>query len=252
MLTSIERNISPSNYDDSVVGEHSTDHIPSNCWNSDCQSQPELCKRLYLVEANSGLRARIARMIFADGLHAEIFSSIGEFLEFSTMEIGVLVVNDNLDDEGGASIIERLTKARKNIPVIVYSEHATISKAIAIIRSGAENFIAINELNTKLRSAVEAISRVIEIRHTRQSKINEFDNRIRSLSRRENQVLEFLVSGLSNKEIAKELEISPRTVEIHRMKMLSKLAARTSVDAVRIWCSVSSGVYIRPIAQIRQ
>lgn len=249
MQVSIARNPSPTGHSDDTVVENSIHHLESAFVDAGISSSRDIRKRIYLIEANSGLRARIAQMIFADGLHAEIFSSIGEFLQFGATEVGVIVVNDNLDGEGGGSIVERLNRARVRMPVIVYSKHATITRAISVIRSGAVNFISLNNIATKLRGAVGSISTAVENQYNRQSQVDELAERIRSLSNRESQVLDLLASGLSNKEIAQELEISPRTVEIHRMKMLSKLAARTSVDAVRIWCSVASGVYIWPIKE---
>jgi len=209
-----------------------------------------IAKRIYLIEMHSGLRARIARTIFANGFHAEIFGSIGEFLNFNGREAGVLVVNQNLDEADGVSTIARLSEAQIGLPIIIYAEHPTIEQAIAVIRAGANNYLSLARLATELRGAIEAASPSLIATHNQQNRVNELKRRMQGLSRRESQVLGYLASGYANKEIAKFLNISPRTVEIHRMKMMSKISARTSADAVRIWCSCVTGMDIRPIEAV--
>lgn len=209
-----------------------------------------IAKRIYLIEMHSGLRARIARTIFANGFHAEIFGSIGEFLSFNGTEAGVVVVNQNLGDAHGVSTIERLSEAHIGLPIIIYAEHATIEQAIAVIRAGANNYLSLDRLDSELRGAIETASPSLIATHNQQSRVNELKRRMQGLSRRESQVLGYLASGFANKEIAKFLNISPRTVEIHRMKMMSKISARTSADAVRIWCSCVTGMDIRPIEAV--
>lgn len=207
----------------------------------------EIAKRVYLIETHSGLRARIARAIFAHGFHTEIFSSIAEFLAFNATEAGVLVVNQNLDDADGVGTVKRLSEARHGLPIIIYAENATIEQAIAVIRAGADNYLSLAQLDTQLRGAIESASPSLVATYSQQNRMNDLKRRMQGLSRRESEVLGYLASGYANKEIAKILNISPRTVEIHRMKMMNKISARTSADAVRIWCSCATGTDIRPI-----
>lgn len=202
--------------------------------------------RVYLIETHSGLRAKIARMIFAQGVHAEIFGSIGEFLLFSPSEAGVMLINEDLDDQGGVGSMKRLHDAGVSLPVIIYGAKTTIEKAISVMRAGAADYLALDKVGEKIHAVIESISSNLGAICKQQNRLADLNQRVRSLSVREGQVLEFLAGGFSNKEIAKILSISPRTVEIHRMKMMAKISAKSSADAVRIWCSVIAGLDIQP------
>lgn len=230
--------------------ESHIDVLPRHRFGNDASkgaTSSEIVKRIYLIEMHSGLRARIARTIFSNGFHAEIFSSIAEFMTFNATEAGVLVVNQNLDDADAAGTVKRLSEARYGLPIIIYAENATIEQAIAVIRAGADNYLSLAQLDTELRGAIESASPSLVATYSQQSRMNDLKRRMQGLSRRESEVLGYLASGYANKEIAKILNISPRTVEIHRMKMMNKISARTSADAVRIWCSCATGTDIRPI-----
>jgi FixJ family two-component response regulator len=192
--------------------------------------------RVYLIEPDSGLRAKLARLVLASGFHVEIFASVAEFISYTPAE-GAIFVNDSMDVRGVAGVIEMLANAQVLMPVVAYRDQPSISDVIAAMRARAANFLPIESFETGLREVLELAAREVELSRDRRSKVDDACKRIMCLTSRERQVLEMVVDGLSNKEVARILEISPRTVEIHRMKMMAKMSARSSSEAVRIWCS---------------
>lgn len=193
---------------------------------------------VYLIEPDSALRAKLARLILANGFHVEIFANAAEFLSYAPDD-GVIFVNDSIDARGVAVVIEMLANARLVMPVIAYRDQPTIDNVIAAMRARAVDFLPIEIFETGIREVLETVAVKIKSNRDRRSKVDAAHQRVMCLTNRERQVLEMVVDGLSNKEMARTLEISPRTVEIHRMKMMAKMSARSSSEAVRIWCSAN-------------
>ena len=131
-------------------------------------------------------------------------------------------------------MLELLNEGSIELPLIVYAEHPDMSEVVEAVQSGALDFlewpIAQERLRDVLQRAEELGSRKIaQIRKRTAAR-----NRVSALSTRERDVLLALLDGGSNKTIAEQLAISPRTVEIHRGNMMRKLGAVSSGDAVRI------------------
>jgi FixJ family two-component response regulator len=192
-------------------------------------------KRIHVVENDMGARARLARMILSIGFHAEIYSSVDEFISFAPTE-GIILVNDDVSASGASQIIEQLGNGSIWLPVIVYQANPQIERVIKAIKAGAADYISFDCPQDRLIAAFKTAEAELKKRQSRRSLGGQASTRINMLSAREKQVLELLVDGASNKEIARKLEISPRTVEIHRMKMMGKINAKTAGEAVKLWC----------------
>ena len=206
---------------------------------SDQSASPSQNLRVYLIEPDIGLRAKLARLIFASGFHVEIFGNVIEFLNYAPDD-GVIFANDSMEVRGIADVIAMLTNARVLMPVVAYRDQPSIANVIAAMRARAANFLPIEFFEAGLREVLELAAIEAELNQDRRNKLNDSYKRVMRLTNREKQILEMIVDGLTNKQIARELDISPRTVEIHRMKMIAKMSARSSSDAVRIWCAANS------------
>jgi len=127
-----------------------------------------------------------------------------------------------------------MTDAGKWLPIVAYSEEPPVEKVVSALALGAMDYLvwplARDAMLTRL-AEVEKRSRNVA---RKQRDIAEARARLRSLSGREQQVLADLAHGLSNKEIAQHLGISPRTVEIHRANLIGKIGAKSSAHAIRI------------------
>jgi RNA polymerase sigma factor (sigma-70 family) len=194
--------------------------------------------KIYLIDQDSSQRARLASIIFSTGFHVEIFSSMIEFLSYSSGE-GVIFVSDAIHDNGVSSVMDLLNQADVHISVVAYRENPSIEHVISAMRARVTNFLPIEFFETGLREVLEAAEAESNLNQDRRSKLEEVRKRLSGLTKRERQVLDMISDGLSNKEIGRELGISPRTVEIHRMRMLSKMAARSSGEAIKMCCTAS-------------
>lgn len=187
---------------------------------------------IHVVSTNQLERASKARLVFALGHHAEVYEDIDEFVNESPDHGLVLVAEDG---SGTArALMEKMTVRGLWFPVVGFAASLDYEVVVEGIKGGVVNYIIGDEpaqiVIQKLRKAY------IEGQATQTARLRRAAARraITSLSRREAEVLRYVTAGLSNKETARELGISPRTVEIHRMKMMAKLGAKTSAQAIRV------------------
>jgi len=182
--------------------------------------------RLHIVAENSRLRAEVARIGFALGHHAEVYSELGELLDRAPNQGIVIVVDD---------LLTRLAERGLWLPVVMASPDPALEQVVAAIKAGALDFMRLPlEIGTFARQLAGILAEADQATERRRRLIDA-QHAIAKLSPRERQVLELLSAGSSNKEIAENLAISPRTVEIHRGNMMTKLNAGHAADAVRLW-----------------
>jgi len=182
---------------------------------------------VFVVDDNAPLRASIERQLRPLKLHTQSFASAEEFLsKYDPSQPGCLVLDERMKGMGGLELQRQLLSRGLKIPVIVFSAVAEVPKVVSAIRAGAVDFLEapIRE-EALLRAVREGLARDKERRHD--------EARLASLTMRERQVLELLVAGENYKEIASRLQVSPKTVEGHRVNLLRKLGLRSVVEAVR-------------------
>ena len=187
----------------------------------------------HIVGGDSRSRAEQARLSFSMGHHAEVYSDLDELLE-RPPRTGVIVACGDILAEGVGILLRRLGESGVWLPLIAASHEPDVDAVVQAIRAGALDYIS---LPLDKAEIVRIISHVLSDagRHAEaRRRLVEARARISSLSRREREVLDWLSEGLSNKGIARELAISPRTVEIHRANMMTKLGAGHAADAVRL------------------
>lgn len=200
---------------------------------------------MHIVGGDSRLRAEQARLAFSLGHHAEIYSDLAELIE-RPPEDGVIVACEELLDIGIDRLLDKLGAAGIWLPVIAASHAPNVDQVVHAIRSGALDYL-------RLPLDGEAFSRLVSHmmadagRHAEaRRRLVEARQRIDALSRREREVLDWLSDGCSNKAIARELDISPRTVEIHRANMMQKLGASHAAEAVRVRLEADLADPLRP------
>lgn len=189
--------------------------------------------KLHIVSGDSRLRAEQSRLAFSMGHHAEVYSDLAELLASGPQE-GVIIACESVLISGVDRLLERLSEAGIWLPVIAASHSPNVDEIVQAIRAGALDYLRLpitQEEFTRMASHVLANAG----RHTGvRRRLVEARQRIGALSKREREVLDWLSEGSSNKAIARELEISPRTVEIHRANMMDKLGASHAAEAVRL------------------
>lgn len=173
---------------------------------------------VYVVDASPQVRLGIERQLRAAHLHATTFATAEEFRShYDEERPGCLVVDDRS--------LKLLTTGIR-LPVIVISAVAEVPKVVTAIRAGAVDFL-------EKPVQEEALLRAVREGLAKDKERRADEARLASLTARERQVLELLVAGENYKEIAGRLQVSPKTVEGHRVNLLRKLGLRSVVEAVR-------------------
>ena len=187
----------------------------------------------HIIDCDANRRAILARRMLDAGWHAEIFDSANEFSSFRADDGIVFVYDEPGVDEALASM-EIWKGERGTLPVVFYSMERHIEQVIRAMLVGAADYLEwpiashkINTLETGIDERAKLRRREIEFRF-------EANELVATLSKRERETLTLLTKGASNKAIAEALQISPRTVEIHRAAAFRKINAGSTADAVRI------------------
>ncbi|UIP07887.1 LuxR C-terminal-related transcriptional regulator [Erythrobacter sp. SDW2] len=188
---------------------------------------------LHCTDHDSRTRAELSRAAFALGHHAEVYGSIEDLAEYHPRD-GIILARDNSADGGIAQFIAALADGGIWLPVVATATHPTTAQIVAAVKGGALDYLTLPVETERLAAMLERIADDVERVQAERRRMLEARGRIASLSAREREVLEWLAEGSSNKTIARELEISPRTVEIHRANMMNKLGARHAAEAVRL------------------
>lgn len=188
---------------------------------------------LHIAGGTSRTRAEQARIAFGLGHHAEVYSDLDELLDRPPRS-GVIIACENLLDGGIAELLQRLGNEGIWTPLVAASAAPSVDQVVGAIQSGALDYLSLPLTEAELMRMIRHLQ-LDGGRHAEsRRRLVEARRRIGALSKREREVLDWLSEGCSNKAIARELEISPRTVEIHRANMMDKLGASHAAEAVRL------------------
>ena len=184
---------------------------------------------VFIVDDDDAVRDSLQVLLESAGLTVEAFASPTAFLGSSAPERpGCLLVDVRMPEMDGIELQEALTAANRRLPVIVMTGHADVPLAVRAMKAGAVDFI---EKPFDDEVIIETVRRALELRPAANPEIAQ---RLALLTPREREVLEGLVAGRANKVIAFDLDISPRTVEIHRARVMEKMQARSLSQLVRM------------------
>lgn len=189
---------------------------------------------LHIVDGEMRSRAEQARTAFALGHHAEVYHDLDELFERPPAS-GVLLIRQRTLDVSLSELFDQLGEFGLWLPVIVCSADPEVEQVVAAVKQGALDYLALPLDPTPLARSLAMVARESASQAAARRRVNYARSKIGPLSKREREVLEWLADGNSNKVIARELDISPRTVEIHRANMMNKLGARHAAEAVRLW-----------------
>jgi FixJ family two-component response regulator len=189
---------------------------------------------IHIVDGEMRSRAEQARTVFALGHHAEVYDTLDELLT-RPPEGGVLMVRQGALEHDLATLFDRLGDHGLWLPVVICALEPRLYRVVRAVKQGALDYLQLPLDPTRLAESLAAVTREARAHGAARRRLNYARGRVKMLSKREREVLEWLADGSSNKVIARELEISPRTVEIHRANMMGKIGARHAAEAVRLW-----------------
>lgn len=194
---------------------------------------PPIEPALYLVDDDEAIRDSLAMRLAAEGWTAQAFASAIEFLDrLDPARLGCVIADIRMPSIDGLELMARLRGLGLDWPVIVISGHADVPLAVRAMRAGAIDLI---EKPLDDAALIAAVRRGMGRAHAMalSAEDGRMAERIGRLTPRERDVLACLLAGSVNKVIASRLGISPRTVEIHRARVMDKIGARSLSDVVR-------------------
>lgn len=190
---------------------------------------------VHIVDDDEGLRESLAFLLHSASLEVRSFESAKAFLDKLPHAMPGCVITDvRMPDMSGIELLRRLKELKIGVPVIVITGHGDIALAVEAMKMGAADFFEKPFDDALLIASVRAALLQREDQTKRGAERAEIEHRISSLSPREKDVLAGLIQGRANKQIAFDLGISPRTVEIYRANLMSKMQADSLSDLVRM------------------
>lgn len=188
---------------------------------------------IHFVDPDIKSRAEGARLALALGHHAEVYAGLDEIVRHSPRE-GMIIARDEAAPGGAVEVLTALPKLGIWLPIVIASTSSSVAAIVSAIHAGAIDFVQLPFDQAQLGATIERAKRYAPAVARARQRMIEAREKLASLSEREREVLDLLLDGASNKVIARELSISPRTVEIHRANMMDKLEANHVADAVRL------------------
>lgn len=194
---------------------------------------------VFIVDDDEAVRSSLKALLRSQGFAVETFASAEDFLASSApSRAGCLIVDIRLPDMDGLALQEELVRRKTGLPVIVVTGHGDVPLAVRAMKAGAIDFLEKPYDETELLDSIQRALNEAEHAYERAAAIHQAETRLATLTEREHQVLELLAAGRPNKVIAYELDTSPRTIEIHRARVMEKMQAKSLADLVRMVVSV--------------
>lgn len=188
---------------------------------------------IHIVDADPRVRGQCAHAVFGLGHHAEVYADLLELCDHPPQR-GIIIVRDSITQGGIEVAVKLLAKHQVWLPVVAMNEDPPTAQVVAAVKAGALEYLPLPLDPSHLSHMLHRIADEVEARARANRRMLDARSRIDNLSSREREVLDWLAQGNSNKAIAQELQISPRTVEIHRANMMSKLGVSHPAEAVRL------------------
>ena len=197
-------------------------------------SEAIMRQRIYVVDDDAAVRDSLSLLLDSVGLDATAFASAQEFLSAYEGQPGVVILDVRMPGMGGIELQETLNeRGHDELAVIFISGHGDIPMAVEAIKRGAADFLPKPFRDQELIDRVQHTLSVNEVGIERAERMAEVNERIARLTPRERQVMEMVADGKANKVIAFDLEISQRTVELHRAQVMDKMGVRNLAHLVR-------------------
>ncbi|MCW9035849.1 MAG: response regulator [Alphaproteobacteria bacterium] len=186
---------------------------------------------VYVVDDDDAVRDMISWLMDSVKLPTELFSSARAFLDkFGPGKIACLLLDVRMPEMSGIELQRELKKLDPALPIIIITGHADVPMAVHAMREGAFDFIEKPFNNQLLLDRVQAAVNKSRLVHEEKAEVLELEALIDGLTSREKEVLDLVVSGETNKGIAHKLDITIKTVEVHRGNMMRKMQANSIAD----------------------
>jgi len=191
---------------------------------------------VYIVDDDPSVRKSLLRLVRAHGYAGRAFSSADEFLESDASGGPSCIVLDvRMPGMDGMKLQEVLnTMENRNVPVIFISGHADVPLSVKAMKAGAVDFLPKPFSDKELMGAIQAAIEKDKGNLAKETRAGEVKALIRTMTPREYEVFALVVTGMLNKQVASRLNITEKTVKVHRGRVMAKMKAETFADLVRL------------------
>jgi two-component system response regulator FixJ len=197
--------------------------------------KPAAQRVVHIIDDDEALRESLAFLLRTAELEVKSFDSAKAFFDaLPDPSLACVITDVRMPDVSGIDLLRHLKERKVGVPVIVITGHGDIALAVEAMKIGAMDFFEKPFNDDLLLASVRAALRDREGQTKRYAERAEIENRLATLSAREKDVLAGLIEGRANKQIAFDLGISPRTVEIYRANLMNKMQADSLSDLVRM------------------
>lgn len=190
---------------------------------------------VHIIDDEASIRASMELLLQSFGFQVRTYESADAFLQsLSHAEFGCVITDVRMSDMSGIELLTQLKRLGNSMPVIVMTGHGDVPLAVEAMKIGAVDFFQKPFDGDKMIAAIRAALGASAQGADRDAEKNELHSRIADLSPREREVLQGLVAGHPNKVIAHDLGISPRTVEVYRANVMTKMRSSSLSELVRM------------------
>lgn len=190
---------------------------------------------VHVIDDDEAVRQSLKFLLETAGIDVRTHQSAADFLQVAReVETACIITDVRMPEIDGIELLHRLRNLKVDVPVIVITGHGDVRLAVEAMKLGAADFLEKPFDDEALLASVRSAIGRSDRDHQRQSERAEIESRLATLSRRERDVLDGLVAGQANKQIAFDLGISPRTIEIYRANVMTKMKATSLSDVVRM------------------
>lgn len=190
---------------------------------------------VYVIDDDDAVRESLEFLLRTAQIEVRSYESAAKFLDvLPKLTSGCIVTDVRMPEIGGIDLLRRLRELKITVPVIVMTGHGDVPLAVEAMKVGAADFLEKPFDDEVLLAAVRSALNQQDRDNRQHTVRSEIEQRLASLSNRERDVLQGLVAGHANKVIAFDLGISPRTVEIYRANLMTKMQAASLSDLVRM------------------
>jgi two-component system response regulator FixJ len=191
--------------------------------------------KIYVIDDDVAMRDSLSFLLDAAGFDVTLFETAAKFLDaLPGLEFGCVVSDVRMPGVDGIELLKRMKSGQSPLPIVIMTGHGDIPLAVEAMKLGAVDFLEKPFEDDRLIGMIEAAIRQGEPAAKNEAVSRDIASRIATLSPRERQVMEGLIAGLSNKLIARDYDISPRTIEVYRANVMTKMQANSLSELVRL------------------
>jgi len=202
---------------------------------TDQVTTPSVGHTVFVVDDDAAVRKAVSRLLRSAGIAVAAFASPREFLaQYDPATPGCLVLDIAMPDLNGLQLQTTLGERGSILPIIFLTGQGDVSKSVQAMKHGAFDFLSKPVKDKDLLTAVRAAIERDTVARLEQAKLSEIRTRLDTLTPREREVLEHVVSGKLNKQIAVDLGITEATVKMHRARVIAKMKVQSVAELARL------------------